>query len=518
MVDKMKKVISVLMCVCIGWIIMSCGMNEAGDNEVNNDYDIPEELTIFIVSDAVHEYYQSEDRENIYYTTMMSVGDFDITTTTYGEKGFMYYNAFKNYTEETGINLNIHWYERSYEMEADLDKMDHSEWPDLILTTNTTTSDYYRYMEEEYFYDLTAFCEKEIYTSEDYYERVINAGKHNEKQYIMPILFNIDTIMGSETMWKNLNLHVEGVEKYTEMIDALIYSQKQEEVEQLAVHFGSEAALYLPHALYSATGENWVDYANRKVTVDEAAFRKMGQFYEYFLEEQFEEGVLKGEKIPWGKSKHMAVCMAIENEVQLDDFLNEIGCFIEGGGSFQTYLHSAIAQAWYYESRYRDMEQEFEVYTIPGIDGGTTAHVSYLGAVMNTSEYPRASFEFLKYLMDSEISAFFGLSVNRENTQKQLDYLTDTAYYLRPGLQIRLKDGTLADSAMDYLIQPMSQETRIKLEEYIDDIESVSLPNWPVYEILDTQLQRYAKGECSNEEAYQKAISELNNYVEEIKR
>ncbi len=510
-----RKGIVILLIICMSSIVMSCDNDKIIENTSSADYEIPEKLNIYIVSDAVHEYYQSEDRENVYYTTMMSVGDFDITTTTYGEKGFMYYDAFSSFQKETGIDLEIKWYERAFQMEEDLENLDESEWPDLVITTNSTTADYYRYMDEGYFYDLTDFAtEREMYTSGAYYNQILRAGEYNQKQYILPILFNIDTIMGSKEMWEKISLHIEDVNTHSELLDALVYAQNQKAVEQVAVHFGSDAAIYLPHALYSSSGEKWIDYDEWNANLDKTIFQKMGVFYEQFLDEQFGKEWIQGEKIPWFEAKHNTICMAIENDVQLDEFLDDIGCFVEGGASFQTFLHSAAAQAWYYESRYRDLKQEFEIFAMPGIDGGTTAHVSYMGAVLQNSEYPEAAFEFLKYIMDSDVSAFFGFSVNCESTQKQLEYLTDTSYYLRPGLQIRLDEGTLADSMMDYLIQPMTEETKGKLEEMLGSIENASLPNWPVYEIIDLQLQRYAKGECDIEDAYDTTINNLNSYAE----
>ena len=71
----------------------------------------------------------------------------------------------------------------------------------------------------------------------------------------------------------------------------------------------------------------------------------------------------------------------------------------------------------------------------------------------------------------------------------------------------------MPETKADYTIQPMSPETREKLEKIIDDIENVSLPNWPVYEIVQTQLQSYAKGECTLDEAYENAVTGLEEYA-----
>lgn len=515
-VVNMKPYKIILLFICFSCILLSCSRNTDNEKGQAVEHDLPEELNIWIVSDAVTEYYLSEETENTYYTTMICLGEYYGTTTTYGEQGHMLYHALKKYQEETGITLNIRWYDCGFLLEADLERMSEGERPDLIITSYvSSTADYYRYMDEGYFYDLTKyFDEHEIYISNQYYNQVLKAGEYNKKQYMMPILFNVDTIMGSKQIWEEMGFHISDIDYHSELLDALIYVQNEAEVDQVACQLVSESGVHLPNYIYNASGEKWVDYDLWTVNVDEGIFRKMGVFYKQYLQEQFEDGVIvKGERIPWAKAKLLTMCLAMGEEAQLPDFMKDIGCFVEGGGANQLYLHSAAAQAWYYESRYRDLEHDFEIYAMPGINGGTTAHVSYMGAVLASTKYPEASFDFLKYIMDSETPAFFGLSVNRENTKKQLEYLTNTAYYLRPGLQIRLEDGNLPEGKTDYLIQPMSKETKDKLEAIIEDIENVSLPNCPVYMILEEQLQRYAKNECTIEEAYEKAVEKLNGYV-----
>ena len=503
------------------WIMILYAVNfltgctpDSKEEELETTYEIPETLDIFIVSDAVHEYYQSEDRHEVYYTTMMTVGDFDGTTTDYGEKGFMYYDVFKDYTEETGTNLNIHWYEYSEEMEADLEKLSDEDLPDLILAANTSSADYYRLMEEGYFYDLTKLFEQnEMYTKGEYYNTILSAGELNQKQYIVPILFSVDTIMGSAEKWEEIGLHMEDVETHSEFMELLLYLQQQDKVDQLVSQFVATSPTYLPQILYCASGEEWIDRESWTVNLDEDQFRRMATFYEQYLAEQFSEMPVAGEKIPWAESKHVQMCMALGSESYLDEFLGDIGCFVEGGSSLQINLHTAGAQAWYYGSRYQDVEEEFELYAIPSIKGGTTAHVNYFGAVLPSSDYPEAAFYFLKYLMDSEIDPFFGLSVNKELTEKLLDYYVNTTYLMRHGLKITLEDGELPDSPRDYVIQPMKEETKEKLLAIIDDIESVTLPSWPVYFIIDTQMQKYAKGESTLEDAYQTAFTELELYA-----
>ena len=60
--------------------------------------------------DAVHVNYVEDQREDVYYTTMMSLGNVSATTVN-GEKGFVFYEAFEKYQEEIGIELKIQWFQ-----------------------------------------------------------------------------------------------------------------------------------------------------------------------------------------------------------------------------------------------------------------------------------------------------------------------------------------------------------------------------------------------------------------------
>lgn len=408
----------------------------------------------------------------------------------------------------------MRWFEYPELMEEELMQLDEAQRPDVILTNFTSRNDYYQYMRDGMFYDLTDWFEQEaMYTDGQYYNAVLQAGQYKERQYIVPILFNISTIMGAGRIWNELGLHPEAAQDYEDILDALIYVQADQKIDQTACQFVEASPEYLPCILYSASGEQWIDYEKEAVHLDETVFRKMCIFYQYFVKEQLsEEDIIQGETLHWTNAKNLRIIRSICNEIQLNAFLGDMGCIVEGGGGFQPCLHSAAAQAWYYESRYRDMEEEFMLYALPSESGGTSAQISYFGAVMEGTAYPEAAFDFLHYLMDEEVPPFFGLSVNQENLLEQLDYMTTTSYHVRPGTQIVGSSGTVLDSKEDYIIQPMSEETKEKILKILDEIDHVSLPNWPVYAVLENELQDFAKGEISQEEAYQNTIDNLEEY------
>lgn len=500
----MKKLIA---CLLMLSLLLGCQSTQTSRRTVE---DSAEKLSIYILGDATTEHFVSEDKTNIFYTTLMHLGEY-CSTVCYGEQGFLFYDAFHQYEEQTGIELDLHWYRYPDELGNALLSADKSELPDLIITNYTSTADFYRYMKEGFFYNLTPYTEEEgLYTQQEYYNSVLEAGCLNGEQYILPIIFNIDTVMGNADNWQRLGLRFDTAQTHEEFLNLLLQAQREKQVKEVAGHFLTEIALYTPYILYDSAAEKWVDYETEEVQLDRSRFSKMAEFYRNFLEEQFDE-VKAGEDLSWAHTKHIETMLAVVGHAE--EYLDEKGCILEGGGAFQSTLHSAAAQAWYYESRYQDMGKSFALEAIPGKDQGVTAHVSYFGGVLSTTKYPQAAYDFLRYLMDAEFFCGFGLSVNRENTERILEELTGLEYELRYGLQSTQEDGTPYKTENDYTVHPMSEQTREKLEGMLERISSVSLPNWPVYEILWKQLESYGKGEISVEEAYETAYQQLEAYL-----
>jgi len=491
-------------------ILLGCQKTQTSRRTVE---DSVEKLDIYILGDATTEHIVSENKTNVFYTTLMRIGEY-CSAACYGEQGFLFYDVFRQYEEQTGIQLELHWYRYPDELESALASAGKNELPDLLITNYTSTADFYRYMKQGIFCDLTPYTEEdELYTQQKYYNPVLEAGRLEGKQYILPIIFNIDTVMGNADNWQRLGLRFESIQTHEEFMNLLLQAQQEKQLPETAGQFLTEIALYTPYVLYDSAGETWIDYETGEVHLDQSQFVQMAEFYRNFLLEQFDE-VKSGEKLSWAKTRHLEVMQMIAGHTE--DYLDDKGCIVEGGGAFQSALHSAAAQAWYYESRYQDMGRTFAVEAIPGKDQGVTAHVSYFGGVLSTSEYPRAAYDFLRYLMDAEFFCGFGLSVNKDNTANMLKELTELEYELRYGLQAVKEDGTPYKSDDDYTVHPMSEQTKEKLEAMLERISSVSLPDWPVYEILWKQLESYGKGEISVEAAYEAACQQLEEYLKLI--
>lgn len=514
----MKRLLGTIL---IGAMLMLCACHEVEEAESSNlmeEMPKADVLNVFVVGDfvkMVSENEESNEQENNdFYTTMISLGEYNGNAVKPGEEGFLYYDAFKSFEEETGIKLQVHWFTYPELMEEEWNNLKEEEKPDIILSNATSRdADYYLYMKQNKFQDISTYAMDEgLYNNDLYYEEILQAGRFEEKQYILPLLFNIDTIMGSESTLNRIELYLYNAENHSEVIDMLVDAQKKEQINEVVSQYVSGMTNYTPYILYDAAGEKWIDYETGIASLDKKTFEEMGMFYKAFLEEQFGD-LSEFESFPWAYSKHMEIWRITGDYagyVPITDVLMDKGCIVEGGGSFQTHLHSAAAQARYYESRYNDNNENFVLMALPDTNGRTTAHVTYFGGVTAECEYPADAYHFLRYLMDQETFYQVGLSVNREITKKQLDIMESEEFTIYPGLQM----GNEFMEDVAYTMKPMSKETRNKIDTMLHNIGTVGLPDWPVYSIIQKQLESYCKSEKNIEEAYSTALEELQDYIE----
>lgn len=76
MKKRAEIILLTLICICLASGCVSSGQGQS----LQRGEESPETLNVYIVSHAVHSYSQQENNEEVYYTTMMSLGDFTAAT------------------------------------------------------------------------------------------------------------------------------------------------------------------------------------------------------------------------------------------------------------------------------------------------------------------------------------------------------------------------------------------------------------------------------------------------------
>jgi len=79
--------------------------------------------------------------------------------------------------------------------------------PDLIIENSISYNDAYALFDADILLDLSAYVEDDgLYESGEYFNEVLRAGQYQSQQLIMPLSFNMTTIMSSEESLQRYDL------------------------------------------------------------------------------------------------------------------------------------------------------------------------------------------------------------------------------------------------------------------------------------------------------------------------
>ena len=187
--------------LCIIFFCSSCV--PAGKVQETGTSSDPVTLTVYMTGDAVY-----QDNEPLFFNTAYSMGENYYRRLLWGEQGHIYYQAIQEFEEKTGHTIAITYFEFPDELFLQLAKdQEAGTLPDVVIA-DATTNDFntYAYMTEDYFTDLMSYLQP---YQDQYYEKVLQAGRQQDKQYILPLLFNVTVGMGDKQVVQREGLAAE---------------------------------------------------------------------------------------------------------------------------------------------------------------------------------------------------------------------------------------------------------------------------------------------------------------------
>ena len=520
----MKKSICMLLLLLAVGLIVSC--DNTKDSDISMEDLKPEKLVVYGVGDEVQTNYGEH-----FFTTRYLLGEFQSMAEKWGESGYIYYNAISEYEKNTGIDIELHLFSNTQDLLAAL--MNESKLKPDIIIGSYTSGDYclYPYIESGLFADLKSYFEEdEIYTDGEYISKVIEAGMIGDQQLIFPLTFNMNVLFSSMESMLRHEFWLSDDMKYEDFISVFQDNWGQmnrEEEECLLIQYTNMWNDYPYVLLQAASGVSLIDYETGIISIDKEYFNELAKLYESYLcndygmtrEELKELADINQGFLPSDLSYYNELTSkVVSNEIAFDVFelLNDRIAFIAEGGNTSYLLHSFASQAYYYNSRYKDLEEEFICVGIPAKGKeGFAAQVTTFGAVLDSSPYTKYGYEFLKSLADSQKYMFFDLSVNKRIATNTINNMASTYYNLYPSLgnfpPEREPEGEdwLGEA---YIIQPLSEKTKEYLLEMIEKITVAVLPEWSINNIVTQEIESYIYGDTSTiDEAYKKVTQQLNN-------
>ena len=519
----MKKILIICMCLCM--VLFGCNSSET-KSEIATEAEKPDKLVVYI-SGVSHTIDSTQ-----YYPTKYNVG----TRTVAGEiecpRGNIFEQVLKDYTKETGIEIEVHYIEANYEAFAQKYEAD-SKMPDLIVMGNHHSYDYYRMAKQGILLDFTPYAEadEDLQDVDRYYQQVINGGKIDGRQYILPVLFNLNGLITSESYLDSMG-NTENVENmsYEEVLDLLYRSclTAKNLYTKDAIFESSglrQFGLYIPNILLTAAYSQYYNEEVTEVKMDADIISSLMRLMNVYTEqavigidnwEEMSYAELQEEKFSW---KYMSLKC---NDLVADSY-EGVGIFLSGGGSGGlNYYNSLLTDAAYFSSMYEEENDEMVLCGIPTAEnaGVYTANMTAIAAGFYDTEYPEAVYDLAKYFMSYEYPYYYGFSVDKELTQKQLEKAQNTTMEIQPDYMFVSVVGEFqtADELKDEIeyMNPLDERYITVIQEMLDHLDGAKMPDGYLESLLLFETtEKYRSGEMTAEEAASWLIESLQEQLKE---
>ncbi len=455
-----------------------------------------------------------------------------ILDTTYAELGEYYgfpsleenyiEKALQSYSQKNNVNIRIYYgnHQASATDNADL----------IILGSG---ADLQYHLSDENYLDLTTYFEQDqIYSSGQYIEPVLKAGLQNEQQLAFPLIFNMYALYTSQESLDRHKFPLTQNASFQDMINLFtneLNNLSRPTDEALLMGFEGLPSLSSVYHFFSfAGGTSFVDSETEKASLDPEYFNKMLALYEAYICNNFDCDRSSFSQLDsnissayWASDQSKWYRFDTLSDPYYGDgftgIADQTACFLEiTQFSDACRFSSFISQAAYYESRYRDLNEEFICIGVPEYEHSDSyaAQVTLCGLIPTNSNHPAESYRLLKYLADAPVPWYLGATVNRESISATLTTLTTTTTELT-SYEIDPYQVTPMNQETDsYQMQSMSQETADYLLNMINQIHTVYLPMNSLHTNIEDQMISYlSKPDMSPEELYTKMIQAIQLYL-----
>ena len=546
----MKKLLLFLLIVTM--ILSACTLvdkqdvssnNEAGKIDIENE-EKPTELTVYGVGTQVVDTEREENTVYNYFITAYEMGPYGPLADAARDDGYMFYGPIKEFEKETGIKINLQLFSGMEAMENYLIENQETEnGPDIILidyggwNTAINHNNIYRLIYNGWFADMMPYLEfDEVYSSGEYYNEVLSAGELNNKQYILPLCFNMNGLFASQEAMQDLGVVIE-----QEMSSADLLCQLRQ-----ACLLANEGELVLDNlSLWStsttfvqdyweSTGCPVVDYETGEVTVNRQVFEEIAESYKEYMRmnlvADWDSVVEKAEEYLYDSWWNAYVTPG--GLQTLDESLTWYMCDAESGierinqgvfffenGTATGGSHAITGQCAVLDTIYRDLKENMVMVGMPMYENRNQymAQVQQYGCISADSKYPYYCYQLLKYLIDQEYNPNYVIPVKKANAESMLNQLSSTTYTLH--LDVGAAWGENQDFSLDknpYVVQPLNEDLKQQLQTMLDHIGGAILPQTSVYIPLLWHMEAYAFELESMDEAYENCCTDLKLHLQYI--
>lgn len=349
--------------------------------------------------------------------------------------------------------------------------------PDVLLLTDETTIDVFKACKNYRFANLTPYFESdEAFYDVVYFEEALKAGCYEDKQYIVPFRMEIPYYLLTNKVTDVIDVkalrEANGQEQMQLLMDAAD-AVKEQGIMEDGVFYATTSV----EQILRSSGISLCGLQDEHLELDKEQIRLLCEYTKYVTED----------------------CMLqMPKRQESTDVMEQFGMM----GIEQRYDNP------FYMGRSYDMMFEYlfgedlEWILATAVDeaGAYHADITKYGMVDAESDNVRGAYQLLRYLMDYKTRADFAteIYVHRSNTTTEFVNMSE---YTNLGSGIRV-------SAMGY-------SKYLRVENMLNSLTDISIPNHKVEEIYKSVAQDYYAGNREFEDMYMELENRLTIYWKE---
>lgn len=526
----MIKKVFLFMILAVVLVISSCKTDHHTIKNEEKDNKKPDKLVVYL-SAAPHGFIDAkevnDDNITFLYPSKHIVGMRMVGGEIECKGGNIFEQALQEYSDQKGINIEVHYIEEHRGVEDIFQGLYEMEnLPDLVLMNKHAQYDYYRLAEQGLLLDFFPYMEEGIYDEELYYQKIIHGGIVKQKQIVLPILFNINGLITSTDYLQEIGQEEPGFYcTYEEILNLLKKScEEMEQSHTKEAIFETSGLLvggrYIPSILTGAAYPSYFDSDLINLEISQKTVLQILDVMQSYNRQEFNinsgwEGKAYEENICNADitSRHLAT---LENGLYRD-----VGIFLSGGRSGGMNFHnSLLMDAAYFNTKYKESNTEMILCGIPTVKDSQaySANITLFAAAFSTTEYPEYVYDLVQYMMDYSFPMSYGFSVNKGNTDSQLQMIQKTTFSLySDSIWSSIAAGfkTKEEIKNDIeILDPLDKDTVETVQYILDHLGGAGLPfSILEYDIYNAALKAVGNKNASNNEISEWIIEQLNEYL-----
>lgn len=474
----------------------------------------------------------TEDGSFTLYPSKQTFGTRDIGGELNCVNGNIFAQAITDYGTKTGIPIEIHFLEESDDSSDPLQTLydQNKKLPDLLIVGKHTRYDYPCMANQNLLLDFTSYCDQDdaLYDSDQYYTPVLMGGKIKDHQYIMPLLFNLNGFITSDSYLNEISMsEPDTTITFYDVLKLLeksclemTYENSKEAIFDVNM---IPAGRYIPSILTAAAYPNYWDSKFEDYILEKDTFTSIFTLMHCFNQQEFIN-------LPnWNNDQYLINVNGLNKSVLLLNEMNEetykkIGIFLTGGRcGGANFYNSLLTDAAYFHSVYTKADEEMVLCGIPTLEGSNTysANISAFALGFRDTKYPEICYDLVRYLVDYKFPPVYGFSINKQHTTEQLNTIQNTTTTIYPSsVWSSISGGFLSQDDIENQteeILPLDPFSISIIQNMLDHIVGAGIPYSPLeYYMYSSALNMIGSDEMTPAEVSNWLYEHLHIHLENL--